>query len=653
MVLLLNLVVVVLFAFVARALLAAWYVSWPRLLLAAGIGFVAGLAVGGLVLSQVEGIDVRQLEELPADFYAAALPFQLVITMAVVVALELVRATPPRRRRMRAVRPVRAVRRWLSLVARWVTVSRVAARHRLGVSSLRPDTGDDDPRELARRIRAAIEDLGGVYVKLGQLLASRPDVVPAAVADELSRLHSEATPLPMAQVRRALERELGDVDDVFTALDPEPLGSASIAQAHAAVLVDGTSVVVKVQRPGLEDDVERDLAILDWVARTVERRFPEVAASGVSQAHAEFAQALRRELDFRNEASQVASMEDALDGHELIRVPKVFDEFTTAVVLVMEHLDGQPLATAKVPTSDRATALADALCRSQIEAMIRGDRFHADPHPGNVLLLTDGRLGLIDFGLTGRLDAFGRSFVLELLAALKLQDPALMYEALLTGGSVRAGDDREEVERALAAFMAANVGTAMLSASAINQMLRLTADLGFALPAQAAAMFRAVATLAGTLETLSPRYPFVERLTEIGGLEAQERLQPASVAELVQREVGALAPLAHRLPRQVDRIAAQLGHGTLTTQVRLFAVPDDVAVAERLLNKALLSVLALGILGLSILLLRTEVGPLITNQGPRLTEVLGWTGLFAGTVLVLRALLGVLRGLPDRRAAVR
>lgn len=651
--LLLNLIVVALFAYVARALLTAWHVSWPRLLLATGIGFFVGLAAGGLVWSQARGTTLVELGELPAGFHASALPFQLVITMAVVVGFELIRATPARRRRLQPVRPFQAMRRRLSITLRWGTMSRVAARHRLGVSSLRSTDGDDDPRDVARRVRAAIEDLGGVYVKLGQLLASRPDLVPPEVADELGRLHSEVTPLPFEQVRQALQRELGDVDQVFAVLDPDPLGSASIAQAHSGVLTDGTAVVVKVRRPGLEDDVERDLAILDRMARTTERRFPQVAAYGVRQLSAEFAEGLRSELDFRNEAGQVASMQDALRDHDRIRVPRVFDAFTTPGVLVMERLDGQPLATAQPPAPAWATTLADALCTSQIEAMIRGDRFHGDPHPGNVLLLADGRLGLIDFGLTGRLDAFGRSFVLELLAALKLHDPGLMYEALLTGGSIRLGEDREQVERALAAFMSAYVGPQMLSASGINQMLRLIADLGFALPAQAAVMFRAVATLAGTLEALSMGYPFIERLTEIGGLEARARMQPTSLAELVQREAGTLGPVARRLPRQVDRIAAQLGQGSLTTRVRLFAEADDVAVVERLLNKALFSVLALGILGLSILLLRTDVEPLITEGGPRLTEVLGWTGIFAGTVLVLRALLDVLRGQPARRTSRR
>lgn len=651
--LLLNLVAVALFAFVARALLAAWYVSWPRLLLAAGIGFVVGLAIGGLVLSQAEGIDVTELDAPTAEFYAAALPFQLVITMAVVVGFELVRTTPARRARLRHVRPLRALRRRLSIMWRWTAVTRVATRHGLGVSSLRPTDGSEYSPDLAPRLRAAIEEVGGVYVKLGQLLASRPDLVPPEVVDELSHLHAEATPLPIEQVRRVLEREIGDVDQVFMAIDPEPLGSASIAQAHSAVLRDGTAVVVKVQRPGLEDDVERDLAILAWAARTAERRFPEMQAYGVAQLSAEFAQALRGELDFRNEARQVAAMADAVRGFDLIRVPRVFDEFTTPQVLVMERLDGRPLAVSEPLPPDHADVLADALCTSQIQAMIRGNRFHGDPHPGNVLLLTDGRLGLIDFGLTGRLDSFGRGFVLELLAALKLQDPALIYEALLTGGSVHLGEDRERVERALAAFMAAHVGPQMLSAGAITQMLRLTADLGFALPAQAAVTFRAVATLTGTLETLSPGYPFIHRLTEIAGLEARARMQPANIAELWQRELGTLGPFARRLPRQVDRIAAQLGRGSLTTRVRLFAEPADVAVAERLLNKALLSILSLGILSVSILLLRTEAGPLITDQGPRLTELLGWTGLFAGTVLVLRALLGVLRHRPERPLVTR
>jgi ubiquinone biosynthesis protein len=218
-----------------------------------------------------------------------------------------------------------------------------------------------------------------------------------------------------------------------------------------------------------------------------------------------------------------------------------------------------------------------------------------------------------------------------------------MYEALVTGGAVDLGENREQIERALAAFMAAHLGSSMISADAMTELLRLTAELGIALPDQASVMFRAIATLVGTLETLRPDYPFVDRVSQAAGVEVRAGMMPASVGELLQREATTLAPFVRRLPRHVDRLATQLERGQLTTRVSLLSTPSDVRVLERLLNKALLVVLGLGTVGLAVLLIRTETGPVFGERDFYLTQLLGWVALFFGAVLVLRSLLDVLR----------
>jgi ubiquinone biosynthesis protein len=640
--LLLNLALLGGFAVAARSMLAAREVSWVRLGVASLIGFVLGLAIGGLLVLGPEP-DLSDFDDVAAtDFYVAALPFQLVITMGFVVVFELARSRPRTRHRLTSVRPVQAVRRRLAIAGRGIAVSRVAAKH--GLTSRR--AARSSPTEQARALRASIEDLGGVYVKLGQLLATRPDLLPPEAIAELGRLHASVTPLSIEQVRAVLADELGDLDEVFADIDPHPLGSASIAQAHVATLADGSEVVVKVQRPGLERDVERDLAILDWVADNAERRLPIAASYGVAALADDFADALRRELDFRNEARDVAGVAAAVADVDEIRVPAVLEQYTTPRVLVMERLLGRPVSEGGDEPVPHATALADALCDSQLRAMMRGERFHGDPHPGNVLLLDDGQLGLIDFGMTGKLDSFGRAFVVEMLVAIRLRDPALMYEALVTGGAVELGENREQVERALATFMSAHLGSTMISADAMTELLRLTAELGIALPEQASVMFRAIATLVGTLETLCPGYPFVDRVSQAAGVEMRAGMMPTSVGELLQREATTLAPFVRRLPRHVDRLASQLERGQLTTRISLLSTTSDVRVLERLLNKALLAVLGLGVVALAILLLRTETGPEFGEQGFYLTQLFGWIGLFFGSVLVLRSLLDVLRRVP-------
>ena len=641
--LLINVAVVVGFAFLARAILAARGVSWVRLIAASVVGLLVGLVVASaLVVGPSAFADASVLDDVMViEVFAVAVPFQLIVTMGVVVTFELISSRPRRRRRLAPLRPVQAARRRGAIAGRGVQVMRVAARHGLAAAAPRHDPSD--ATDQARRLRASIEDLGGVYVKLGQLLATRPDLLPPGAVEELGKLHASVRPLSIEQVRGVIAAELGDPDRVFAELDPDPLGSASIGQVHAARTTDGTDVVVKVQRPGLDRDVERDLAILDWVADAAERRLTVAKSYGVAKLTDDFAEALREELDFGNEARHVTEIEAAIRDYPLLHAPTVLHQYSTSRVLVMERLQGRPLASVTGDPPANHRELADALCLSQVQAMMRGQRFHGDPHPGNVLLLDDGRLGLIDFGMTGKLDAYGRAFVLEMLVAIRLGDAALLYEALLTGGSVDLDVDRDDIERGLAAFLATHLSGDTISGDALAELVHVTADLGIALPDQASLMMRAVATLTGTLEALSPGYPLVEVVSQAAGLEARTAAMPKSVAELAQKEAATLVPFLRRLPRHLDLVATQLQRGQLTTKVSLFSSPSDVRVLERLLNRTLLTVLGLGISALSILLIRTENGPQLVDGDLYLTQLIGWVSIFLGAVLALRALLDVLR----------
>ena len=260
-----------------------------------------------------------------------------------------------------------------------------------------------------------------------------------------------------------------------------------------------------------------------------------------------------------------------------------------------------------------------------------------------MLILDDGTLGLIDFGVTGRLDAFERSSVFQMLLAIRLGEPSLLYESLVAIGSIPPTRDPDDIERALARFMAAHLGPGLPPAEALTDLLRLTTRLGFRLPPQTSTMFRALATLAGTLEQFSPDYPLIDRVADLGGAELRERTSPDSMGEFLQREWAQLGPLVRRAPRHLDRIATIVEHGGLTTRVRLFSDATDVAVVERLLNRAVLAVLALGLGLIAVLMVTAEAGPVLAGTEVRLLETLGWLGMFGATVLLLRVLLEILR----------
>jgi ubiquinone biosynthesis protein len=642
-----NVAVVLLFAWLGRALLDARAVTWGRLAAAAFLGIVAGYAMAILLL-------VPSIEAMPDTDWGrvrlVALPFQVVATMAMIVGLELLVGPGARRPRAR-LGPLRRLRLAGGIALRSVQVSRIAARHGLAplLGLRRGGVSTRDPVELARRARAALEEAGGVFVKLGQLLSTRPDLLPPEAVAELGRLHGSVAAVDAATLRRVLAERLGrPMDDAFARFDDAPLGSASIAQAHAARLRDGREVVVKVRRPRLEAIVDRDLAIADWLARTAQRRTTWGARLRVAALADEFAEALRDEMDFRIEARHVSEVAAAVEDEPKVHVPEVVDELTGSGVLVLERLAGRTLAELGTDRPPNARALADALCGSQLRSMLAGERFHGDPHPGNVLLLEDGRLGLIDLGLSSRLDAFERAATFQMLLALRDEQPALLLESLASLGAVDPSvHDPDEVERALARFMA-GLGPGLPPAQAVADLLRLTYQLDLRLPPATAAMFRALSTLAGTLERLVPGYPIVEVFGELGGDEAQRRLLPGSLTDWLRQEWAQVGPLLQRAPRHLDRLATQLAHGRLEARVRPFADPGDRRFLERLLDRLVLSLLSIGTGGVSVLLLNVRDDPTLPLAGVGPYEILGWLGLFVAATLLFRVLLAIVRSDRER-----
>jgi ubiquinone biosynthesis protein len=641
---LLTVAFVFVFAWVARAMVGAKELTWRRTLLAVFVGVAFGMTVAILLLVR----DFTQDQEIEGgQLLALSLPFALIGTMGAIVVLEILFSRKPVHRGMRLAHPFRALRRRAGIILRGWQVSRIAVRNGLAplLGLRRGEVSTRSPEELARRIRTALEEAGGMFIKLGQLLATRPDLLPPEAMAELGRLHASASPLEREQVEGVLLEETGrPLVEVFEVIDWQPLGSASIAQAHAATLNGGQEVVVKVRRPGLEEQVNRDLAIARWLAGTAERRTTWGHFYQVTGLVDEFSDVLHGELDFHIEARHAMEAGTTIARHSEIVAPEIVQSLTSERMLVMQRLSGVPLSslTSGIDPA-RARRLADALCKSQVEAMLKGERFHGDPHPGNVLILEDGNLGLIDFGIAGRLDRFERASVFQMLVAIKLEQPSLLYEAMVSIGAVNPTRDPDEIERALAQFLTTHLSSGLPSPEALTDLLALTHKLRMTLPRSTTTMFRALATLAGTLEQLSPGYPLMDVIADMGGAEFRDRMMPGSVSELVQQEWAQLGPLLSRAPRHMDRIATLLEHGRLTTRLRLFTDPEEIGVLERLLNRFVLTLLSIGVGLVSVLLMGTEGGPILTTIGVSLYEVLGWIGLSMAVILLLRVLLAVLR----------
>jgi ubiquinone biosynthesis protein len=614
---------------------------------------VAGWLVGGLLALALND----------GDWGADGLVLQVLVisvptTMAAAVGLDLLAAPgslarPGQAGLVVAPRPLRAVRRRVDVVRRYRELLGLIRAQGFGPMLGAGGKAERQAEPVGVRLRRVLEQAGGVYVKLGQIAATRVDLLPPGVCDELATLQNRAPSEPPDGVQAVIEAELGPVDEVFARFDWEPLAAASIGQTHTARLPSSEEVVVKVQRPGIAEVMERDLAALGLLARLAERRTALGRSLRSGEVLDQFARSLRAELDFRGEvrsmvdmAALVAADQAAGDGDRAgrpppVRVARVFPALCTARVLVQERFDGftvgdvDELAASDV---DRG-ALASGLLRTVLRQVLTYGFFHADPHPGNVFVLRDGTLGLIDFGAVGRLDPIQRAAVVDMFGAMVRSDVPMLRDAIERVTDLGDAPSGDQLERTLARLVAESVRPGgQVSPTALQDLVPALAGLGITLPGDLVLLTRALVTLDGTIGVLAPGMSVVSAALEVAGPAAEAPVDPE---EMVRQELLTAALRLRHLPDRIDRLATLATRGDL--RLRTVASEDERRLVRTLVDRALLAVVGAALLLTSGLLLSAPEAGRARVGGTSLLDVLGYGGLLAGTVLVLRAVGAVAR----------
>jgi ubiquinone biosynthesis protein len=362
-----------------------------------------------------------------------------------------------------------------------------------------------------------------------------------------------------------------------------------------------------------------------------------------------FGQALHEELDLRVEARNMTAVATATAqrGGTGVRFPIPVEPMSTRRVLVMRRLDGQPLSTIKAdqPVGDR-----DALARNLLDCLLRqvmiDGIFHADPHPGNVFLLPDGQLGLLDFGSVGRIDAEMRAALQRLLLAVDRGDPATLTDALLEIIERPDALDEDHLHRSLGRFLARHVGPGLTPDVAMfTDLFRIVSEHGLSIPPEIAAVFRALATMEGTLTRLAPGFDIVAEARRFAADYLAEQLRPESLRQAATDELTTLLPILRRLPRHIDRISASLETGRLAVNVRLLADDRDRGYLTALVHQILLAFLTATSGVMAVLMLGLHGGPQVTAS-VTLYQFLGYGLLVISAILALRVLVAVLRRPP-------
>jgi ubiquinone biosynthesis protein len=642
-------VLVAVLAWAARRLLGL-PVGALRTLIAALLGFAAAWILGNWLRAAQPGHTVA--------FLTVALGVPLVVAMAFLVAAEVL---VPSGSLPQPVELIRGARRGLARSRRYTQISRIAVRHGLGPylrgRPLRPTDAAEGRAALAASLRRALEEGGVTFTKLGQLLSTRRDLLPDEFIAELSQLQDQAEPAPWDQVAEVIAASLGaPADEVFAELQTEPAAAASIAQVHKARLRcetgPGAEVAVKVQRPGIRATVEQDLDILLRLAAQLEDRTHWARAVGTVGVAQGFAAAIREELDFRVEARNMAAVtaswpdqQRAVGGNVAVVLPSVHDQLCTEHVLVIEWMDGVNLRAAGPLIDDRGldrAELSRALLRSMVYQITEGGVFHADPHPGNVLVLTDGRLAWLDFGSVGRLDVQQRSALQDLLLALGRADPPALRDALLELVTRTDEVDEQQLERALGQFVARHlVGATGVTAEMFTDLFRLASRFELAIPAEIATVLRALGTLEGTLALLTPDIDITAEARQYAE-HLVKQVSPRTLPRTAAEDMAALLPVLRRLPRRFDRVTSALEQGRLSLNVRLFADERDRRVVTSLTYQFLLTLIGATSAIAAALLLGTTSGPKVTSS-VTLYQVIGYNLFIVAAIVVLRVLYTIFR----------
>ncbi len=457
--------------------------------------------------------------------------------------------------------------------------------------------GHEEEEDHAAGLASALEELGPCFIKLGQLMSTRPDLLPANYIEALSRLQNTVTPVPSDKVTAIIESELGaPLSELFESFDCEPLATASMAQVHRAVLPDGSEVAVKVQRPGVRQRIEIDIEILHEVARFASRFTPFGKRYGFLQIVRELERSLSQELDFRQEAESTRLIGKQIAEFKLLTTPTVYTDYTTRRVLTLSFVRGRQLIHVSREELDSldSRAIAKELLSAYLKQMVIDGVFHCDPHPGNIFLADDGRLALMDFGMVGRFDADQKDKIILLLLAFSERLGERVADTYLEMIEIPKDVDRRAFTQDVSALVSRYhdmSGGRMAIGTALLDLTKLAQSHSTPVPTAMTLLGKAMLNLDGTIRVLSPE------------LDPVQLIRDYMLKVMEKRVIGQISPgrvfawvidmkrLFENTPRRTDMILDKLANDQLTLRLEVDHLDEAVKSMNRAANRLSLSII--------------------------------------------------------------
>lgn len=465
-----------------------------------------------------------------------------------------------------------------------------------------------------RRFRMAFEELGPTFVKLGQILSTRVDIFDAEWIEEFEKLQSNVAPIPVASIDELIESYLGrPMGEVFRSFDSVPIGSASIAQVHKAVLSDGETVAVKIKRPDIEPIIQADLRILTHLAGLIESEIPEVRRYQPAQMVQYFARSLAKETDLSVELRYMQRFGQTFDNDPFVRIPRVYPDISNRQILVQEHIGDTLLKDIRIETLDAPmrTQLAARITDTLFTMILQQGFFHADPHPGNIFIGSDGRITLIDFGLVGHLSSTRRREIVDLINALTRKDQFTMQYVLSNWAQGDLPDENllgADVLEMLLNYEHTPVRDLRIS-QVINDITQIMRNHGLTLPGDLVMLFKTLITLEGVAKRLDGQTELLERAKPIVADAFKERSSPEHILRKGRMHLQTLLQAADELPQNLFRLSRRLQKGQMGITLDFKRFDQISHQIDRAANRLTMGIVTAALIIGSSIVMSIETGP--------------------------------------------
>ncbi|MDJ0914357.1 MAG: AarF/ABC1/UbiB kinase family protein [Desulfobacterales bacterium] len=501
-----------------------------------------------------------------------------------------------------------------------------------------------DKLSKAQRLRLAFEELGPTYIKLGQILSIRPDLIPAAFIEELAKLQDKVPPFSFSDVKQIIENELGrPAEEVYSELSNEPLASASIGQVHKAVLMDNEQVAIKIQRPGIRKTIEIDLEIMLHLATLAERHIEELAVHQPVRIVEEFARTLEKEIDYTIEAANMQRFAHNFLNDATIYVPKVFQELSTSRILTMEFVDG--IKVSKTEQLDQEGLDRELITARGTDIILQQvfyhGFFHADPHPGNIYVLPHNVICLFDFGMVGSTERHTRERFVDLIDAVVRRDAAMATQVLLRLTLWEERPEMRLLEGEMADFMGKHLYKPLKDIEVgklLQQLIELASRHKLRIPADLFLMMKALATVEGVGRLLYPEFDMIAQAAPFIEKVKMNRFSPKRIADDIAVLASDSIAFVQQFPKDLLEITRLIRQKKLSVKFEHQGLYDLLATHDQISNRLSFAIIIAALIIGSAIIILSKIPPYIFG-----ISLIGIIGFLAAAIMGIWLLIAILK----------